>query len=117
MKIRTVYFKVPEMRPAVEFWSQFLEVKPHKNSEYWAEFKCANVNLGLLWMEEFKVDQDRSNFVPVFEFTDVELASRKERALALGARVLVDIADHPDGKSYVLADPVGHEFEITKFHD
>jgi hypothetical protein len=117
MKIRTVYFKVSDMDGAVRFWQGFLQQTPLKRSTYWSEFKCSNINLGLLWEEGFQVVKAQANFIPVFEFQETELEGMKTRALKLGASVLVDIADHPDKKSYVLLDPFGNEFEVTKFHD
>lgn len=117
MKIRTVYFKVSNMEKAIMFWSGFLSNEPHKRSQYWSEFKCSNINLGLLWTEDFTPGSDQCNFVPVFEFLDAQLEDQKDKALSLGAKVLVDIKNHPDKKSYVLIDPNGHEFEITRYHD
>lgn len=117
MKMRTAYFKVADMDKAVAFWQGFFEQTPPKRSQYWSEFKCENINLGLLWEEGFKVQKDQSNFVPVFEFPDDELEKMKDRALELGATVFIDIKNHPDKKSYVLLDPFGNEFEVTRFHD
>ncbi len=115
--MRTAYLKVADMDAAVVFWEGFFGTKPPKRSAYWSEFKCQNINFGLLWEEGFSVAKNRSNFVPVFEFPDAELEPAKAKALGLGARVVVDIADHPDGKSYVMADPWGNEFEVTRFKD
>ena len=41
-----------------------------------------------------------------------ELAAQRDRALALGARVLEDRAADPDEPLYVFADPAGHPFCI-----
>lgn len=41
-----------------------------------------------------------------------ELRRHKERALALGAEVLLDRTDDPDEALYVFADPAGHPFCI-----
>ncbi len=117
MKIRTIYFKVADMESALTFWRSFFEQEPPKRSQYWSEFRCNNINFGLLWEKEFKVQENQSNFVPVFEFQDDELENMKNRAMKNGATVLVDIKDHPDKKSYVLLDPFGNEFEVTRFHD
>lgn len=116
MKIRTVYFKVAEMGKAVQFWSSFLNLKPTKKLPEWTEFRCDNINFSLLYMPAFTVERDRSNCVPVFEYADDALEAAKSRALGLGATVLIDIADHPDKLSYVLLDPWGNEFEITRLH-
>ena len=117
MKIRTVYFKVSEMEKLVAFWQEFFEQIPLKRTPYWSEFKSENINFGLLWEDGFTVENDRSNFVPVFEFKASELEVMKNRATSLGGKVRVDMKDHPDQKSYLLCDPFGNEFEITKFHD
>lgn len=41
-----------------------------------------------------------------------ELARQHDRALALGARVLLDRTSDPDEQLYVYADPAGHPFCI-----
>lgn len=41
-----------------------------------------------------------------------ELRRQRERALALGAELLLDRTDDPDEPLYVLADPAGHPFCI-----
>lgn len=46
-----------------------------------------------------------------FTVTDVaELEHHKDRALALGATVLLDRTDDPEEPLHVLADPAGHPF-------
>jgi predicted enzyme related to lactoylglutathione lyase len=116
MKIRTVYFKVSDMDQAVSFWEKFLKTTPHKRSPWWSEFRCETINFGLLQTEDFKTGGEGS-FIPVFEVIDAELENTKTAALQAGAKIVVNISEHPDKKSYVLADPFGNEFEITKFHD
>lgn len=44
--------------------------------------------------------------------TKDDLARQRERAVALGARVLDDRSDDPGEPLYVLADPAGHPFCI-----
>ena len=117
MKIKNVYFKVTDMEKSVAFWSGFLSTQPFKRSKYWSEFKCDGTNLALLWMDGFVPGADLCSMVPVFEFQDHQLESQKDLALSLGAKVFIDIKDHPDKKSYVLTDPNGHEFEITVCHE
>jgi hypothetical protein len=68
-------------------------------------------------MEGFRVQFEKSNLVPVFEVLPEELEPLKAIALESGARVIINISEHPDKLSYVLADPSGNEFEITKFKD
>jgi catechol 2,3-dioxygenase-like lactoylglutathione lyase family enzyme len=43
---------------------------------------------------------------------DAALRAQHERALGLGARLLLDRADDPDERLYVYADPDGHPFCI-----
>ena len=116
MKIRTIYFKVSQMETAVSFWSAFLQIVPHKNSDEWVEFRCGDVNFALLKMSGCTLAKDLGNCVPVFEYAYDELEEAKASALLLGATIVIDIADHPDGISYVLVDPLGNEFEITRMH-
>lgn len=114
MKIRTIYFFAPQMNESISFWEKFLGFPPHKKSNYWSEFKCENINLGLIAENN---NANRSSCVPVFEVRANELENTKQRALDFGATIYVDITKHPDKQSYVLKDPFGNEFEITKFHD
>jgi Glyoxalase-like domain len=44
--------------------------------------------------------------------TAADLAIQHERALALGARLLLDRSDDPGEPLYVYADPAGHPFCI-----
>jgi hypothetical protein len=49
------------------------------------------------------------------DFTAVDRADldeQHERAMALGARLLLDEADHPDEPIRIYADPAGHPFCI-----
>jgi hypothetical protein len=114
MKVRTVYFKVAELAPIVGFWQAFLQTAPHKNLDDWVEFRCQDVNFAFLLLEGFSVAKDAANFVPVFEVAQNELKATKIRAMELGATHVIDV---PDGIGYVLADPLGNEFEIACFHD
>jgi hypothetical protein len=42
--------------------------------------------------------------------SEVELRRQRDRAEALGARLLLDRTDDPDEPLYVFADPSGHPF-------
>lgn len=128
MKIRTVYFKVPKIKPAAEFWQKFLGVEPHKKSDKWHEFlvgessegnedtKQGAVRLGLL-LNDFGDKFSGSNSVPVFEFGDDEVMEWIEKARKLGAKEILNGLNDPNLKSVVFADPFGNEFEVSKFHD
>ncbi len=115
MKFRTFYFKVPDMKAAAAFWEGVLQVKPHKSSDYWHEFMCGSVRFGLLRMDN--IAKAESNGVPVFEFSDDEIAAEIVRVKSLGAAVVVDGLSDPNMKSIVFADPFGNEFEFTTFHE
>lgn len=114
MKIRTVYFKVSDMPKAVTFWQGLLQIKPHKAFDSWHEFMCGTLRLGFLLSDE---KMSGSNCVPVFEFPDAEVQAYIDRAKTLGATTIVDGLNDPNLKSYVMADPCGNEFELSKFHD
>ena len=116
MKIRTIYFKIPDMPAASEFWQKVLQIKPHKTFDTWHEFMCGDIRLGLL-LNNFGDKFSGSNCVPVFEFDDTVLQSYIDRAKSAGAAVLVDGLDNPKLRSLVMADPWGNQFELSKFHD
>ena len=116
MKIRTLYFKVPDVVKAAAFWSAVLQVKPHKDFEKWKEISCGNIRLGLL-LNDFGDKFSGSGCIPVFEFSDADLPGYIARAKAEGAEVVIDGLDDPNKKSICFRDPFGHEFEFSKFHD
>lgn len=117
IKVRTLYFKTADLKADSQFWTDLLGFEAHKKSDFYTEYKCENINLGLLSIDGFKVDNDKSNCIPVFEFGDTDFSSFVKKAQALGAQTVVDISEHPDKMSYVFTDPSGNEFEVTKFHD
>jgi catechol 2,3-dioxygenase-like lactoylglutathione lyase family enzyme len=116
MKIRTLYFKVNDVAKAAAFWSELLQVKPHKDFEKWKEISCNNIRLGFL-LNDFGDKFQGSGCIPVFEFPDAELPDYIGRAKTLGAEVIIDNLDDPNMKSIAFRDPFGHEFELSKFHD
>ena len=116
MKIRTLYFKVADVEKAASFWSELLQIKPHKDFEKWKEIMCGNIRMGFL-LNDFGDKFSGSGCVPVFEFADDALSAYIERAKALGAEVLVDGLEDPNMKSIAFRDPFGHEFELSRFHD
>jgi catechol 2,3-dioxygenase-like lactoylglutathione lyase family enzyme len=115
MKIRTIYFKVPDTAKACDFWSTLLLTAPHKDFDSWKEINCGNIRLGFLQNPGDVVTG--SSCVPVFEFSDDALPAYIERARALGAQVVVDGLNDPHMKSIAFRDPFGHEFELSRFHD
>lgn len=116
MKIRTLYFKVKDIKAAASFWEELLQIKPHKYFEHWVEFWCGNIRLGLL-SNDFNDEVQGSGCVPVFEFEDSALQEYIVRARKLGAKVILDGLDNPEIRSIVFCDPFGHEFELSRFHD
>lgn len=116
MKIRTVYFKIPDMPKAVHFWRQFLGMEPIKNFEKHSEFKVSNINLGLV-LNDFGDTFTGANCAVVFEFGDNEVLEFIERAKNLGATVVLDALHDKNIKGVIFRDPFGNEFEVTRFHD
>lgn len=116
MKIRTIYFKVNDMKKAVKFWKSLLGIEPHKKFKNWHEFLIGNIRLGLL-LNNFGDKFSGCNCAPVFEFSDKELPKYIEKAKKSGAKVITDGLDDPNLKSIVFKDPFGNEFEFSKFHN
>jgi predicted enzyme related to lactoylglutathione lyase len=115
VKVRTVYFKVNDMKKAVQFWSDFLKLSPVKTFDRYHEWRIQTLNFGLV-LNEMNDKWSGANCVPVFEFDDAEVLSWVERAKSLGATVIVDGLEDPNLLSVVMADPWGNEFEVSKFH-
>src|SRR5690349_18424184 len=111
MKLRTVYFKVPDMQEAIKFYSAFLEIEPHKNSAVWTEYQIGEVRFGLLATTGATLT-NQSHCVPVFEFEENEIMRRVDAVTTLGARIIADGLDDPGVQSMTLADPFGNEFEV-----
>ena len=116
MKIRTVYFKVHDMKEAAKFWTAFLGIAPVKTFDKYHEWKIASLNFGLV-LNDFGDTWSGCNCVPVFEFADNEVMSWVEKAKDLGATVILAALDDPNLLSVIVADPWGNEFEISKFHN
>jgi len=116
LRIRTLYLKVNDLKGASLFWENLLQIKPHKCFDTWHEFRCENINLGLL-LNDFGDTVQGSNCVPVFEFPDAILPSYIDRATQLGATIVFDGLMDEHILSIVFSDPFGNEFELSKFHD
>ena len=113
MRIRSVYFKVKEMPPAVSFWRSLLQLEPIKESPHWSEFKVGEVRLAFL-LNDFGEEISGNSSVPVFELESPELPAFVERAKSHGATVVLDGLDNPKMNSIVLSAPFGQEFEVCK---
>jgi predicted enzyme related to lactoylglutathione lyase len=48
LTVRTFYYKVADMRGAVDWWSKVFDITPHKNNESYSEFKFDNVRVGFV---------------------------------------------------------------------
>ncbi len=103
------------MQKAVDFWTKFLGVEPHKKFDGWHEFMVGTLRLGLLLSDASDIHSG-CNCVPVFEFSDDEVVKYIERAKSLGGIVIVDGLNDPQLLSVVFSDPFGNEFEVSKFH-
>ena len=115
MKLRTIYFRVSDIKPSATFWQAFLGTEPSKSFPEWQEFNVGGVRIAIL--AEKKLEHAGSGCVRVFEVPDDELTGTIARAKALGAKVVLDGLEDPDVRSIVFTDPAGHEFEVTTFHD
>ena len=118
MRVRTAYFKAPQIDKAVAWWSDVLDTKPSKVSPAWQELRVGEINLGFLRIEPAPAS-DRPSCVPVIEFNDSEIETRIAKAKAAGATVILEGEAHPDHPrpAAVLVDPFGNEFEFTCLHD
>src|SRR5262249_53311254 len=96
MRVRTVYFKVRELKPVREWWRSFLAREPTKDFAEWCEFRVGDVNLGLLPLAEHTPGSGRPSCVPVLEFSDDEIVAVIARARQLAATVLLEGEAHPD---------------------
>src|SRR3954465_644530 len=101
MRIRSVYFKVKEMVPAVSFWRSLLQLEPIKESSHWSEFKVGEVRFGFL-LNDFGEEVSGNSSVPVIELEPSELLAFIERAKSNGATVVLDGLDNPKMNSVVL---------------
>ncbi len=115
MRVRTLYFKVVDMDRAVTFWEALLEKRANRKSDRWSEFPLEGARLGLL-LNDFEDDVAGSGGVPVFELEDAVIDAHVQRAVSLGASIVVDGLNDPKMNSIVLAAPDGHEFEICRCH-
>jgi predicted enzyme related to lactoylglutathione lyase len=118
MKVRTVYFKVRHLAPALEWWRAFLECEPAKTFPEWSEFRVGGINLGLLQLADGVEANRRRSCVPVLELSDDEIDDVIARAKRLGATAMLEGPAHPDfpNTAAVLVDPFGNEFEVTNYH-
>lgn len=115
MRIRTIYFKVGSMAEPREFWSAFLDVAPTKDFDDWCEFRVGEVRFAMLVLDKY---EPGNSCVPVFELASAEAVKQQvDRAVSLGASVVLDGLADPEVQSVVLDDPMGNQFEITKIHD
>lgn len=116
MKIRTIYFKVTDMKKAATFWEDLLGIKPHKTFEGWYEFMIGDLRLGLL-LNKADTTVSGSNCVPVFEFKDEEVMEYIEKAKKLGAKIIYAGLKDPNVLAEIFEDPFGNQFELSKFHE
>jgi predicted enzyme related to lactoylglutathione lyase len=110
MKVRTVYFKVKDMRAVTDFWEGFFGVNLFKKTEQWSEFKFDNIRFGFL-LNDFGSQFSESNGAVMFEFPESELQTYVDRALKGGAKVIENNLNDPSLRSISLVDPFGNEFE------
>jgi hypothetical protein len=126
--LRTTVLDATDTRGLAEFYRQLLGLHYRPGDEPpapgqpddadWLVLRGGTFPLAFQQVDELPTPTWPSNDVPQQLHLDMtvpdtdELARQHERALALGARVLLDRTDDPDEPLWVYADPAGHPFCI-----
>ncbi|MBF6328977.1 VOC family protein [Nocardia transvalensis] len=124
--LRSIVLDTTDVRRLAEFYRQLLgydyvpgdEPPGHNQPDTadWLALQGPDVRLSFQQVPELPRSTWPTTEVPQqvhldFEFTEVpDLAAHHERALALGATMLVDEFDSPEQPMYIYADPAGHTF-------
>jgi catechol 2,3-dioxygenase-like lactoylglutathione lyase family enzyme len=130
--LRAVAIDATDARAVAEFYRQLLGYtyrrgdeppppgEPDPRGEDWLVLRDANgdARIAVQKVDELPASTWPDARVPQQLHLDLtvsdadELAVQRDRAVALGARVLQDRSSDPDEPLYVLADPAGHPFCI-----
>jgi hypothetical protein len=126
--LSTTVLDATDVRALAEFYRQLLGLHYRPGDEPpapgepdtadWLVLRGGSFPLAFQQVDKLPVTTWPSNDVPQQLHLDMtvpdtdELARQHERALALGARVLLDRTDDPDEPLWVYADPAGHPFCI-----
>lgn len=129
--LRTVVLDVPQARTLAEFYSQLLgwdyrsgdepppPGEPDPNGEDWLVLRNPG-GIGLAFQQVPNLPEPtwpdgphpQMSHLDMTVSSAAELAEQHDRALALGARELLDRTDDAQEQLWVLADPAGHPFCI-----
>ncbi len=129
--LRTVVLDVPQARTLAEFYSQLLgwdyrsgdepppPGEPDPNGEDWLVLRNPG-GIGLAFQQVPNQPEPtwpdgphpQMSHLDMTVSSAAELAEQHDRALALGARELLDRTDDAQEPLWVLADPAGHPFCI-----
>lgn len=129
--LRTVVLDVPQARTLAEFYSQLLgwdyrsgdepppPGEPDPNGEDWLVLRNPG-GIGLAFQQVPNLPEPtwpdgphpQMSHLDMTVSSAAELAEQHDRALALGARELLDRTDDAQEPLWVLADPAGHPFCI-----
>ncbi|MEI6477566.1 MAG: VOC family protein [bacterium] len=115
MKIRAMYFKVNDMEAELAFWQKLFGRTFEKKTETYFECKIDDTRIALMQGEDGD-SYSGSGAVPVFEYNEIELGHYADKAISLGATLVLDGMRDPNIQGMVLRDPEGHEFELTRLH-
>ena len=130
--LRTVVLDATEARALAEFYRQLLGYvyrpgdeappagQPDPQGEDWLVLRdrAGETRLAVQCVGELPVSTWPDSGVPQQLHLDMtvpdidELGVQRDRAVALGARMLLDRSTDPDEPLYVFADPAGHPFCI-----
>jgi catechol 2,3-dioxygenase-like lactoylglutathione lyase family enzyme len=130
--LRAVVLDATNARTVAEFYRELLGYvyrtgdeapppgQPDPRGEDWLVLRdrAGEARLAVQWVAEMPASTWPDPRVPQQLHLDLtvadvaELATQHERALALGATLLLDRSGDPDEPLYVFADPAGHPFCI-----
>jgi hypothetical protein len=130
--LRTVVFDATDARVVAEFWRQLLGFvyrsgdepppagEPDPQGADWLVLRDRNGNARMAVQQVAELARTTwpADDVPQQLHVDLtvgdmdELIAQRDRAIGLGASILLDRSDDPDEALYVFADPAGHPFCI-----
>ncbi|KRC65900.1 glyoxalase [Aeromicrobium sp. Root236] len=132
LTVRSVVLDSTDIRPLAEFYRQLLGLvyrsgdepprpgEPDSQGSDWLVLRGGEGGVQLAFQQVDSLPEATWPEGPVPQqlhldltvATIADLDAHHERALALGARLLLDRYDDPDEPLYVYADPAGHPFCI-----
>lgn len=117
LTVRTFYYKVTDMREAVDWWSKVFGLVPHKDGETYSEFKFESIRIGFVlnsWGEKYEGNR---GVIMLNADSEAERDALIQKAITAGGKVLSDNRA-TDLKSAAILDPSGNEIELGSLaHD